>query len=160
MNTVEQSRLSIPQLRADLAGPVLSPNDAGYSAARRVFLLRSTAAPQPSCRRPVDADDVSLVVSLARETGLELAVRGGGHSNAGYGTSEGAVKSSISPDSPGSSSTPPVEPCARQAASLWARWPPRRRRTASQSVSATRLRWGSVGSRSAVASATSRASTG
>jgi FAD/FMN-containing dehydrogenase len=41
--------------------------------------------------RPVDAVDVSRVVSLARETGLELAIRSGGHSLAGYGTSEGGI---------------------------------------------------------------------
>ena len=41
--------------------------------------------------RPVDAGEVAHVVSLARETGLELAVRGGGHSNAGHGTSDGGI---------------------------------------------------------------------
>ena len=30
-----------------------------------------------------DADDVARVVALARETGLELAIRSGGHSGAG-----------------------------------------------------------------------------
>jgi FAD/FMN-containing dehydrogenase len=38
-----------------------------------------------------DAGDVSRVVSLARDTGLELAVRSGGHSSAGHGTSDGGV---------------------------------------------------------------------
>jgi hypothetical protein len=41
--------------------------------------------------RPADAAEVAHVVTLARETGLELAVRGGGHSYAGYGTSEGGI---------------------------------------------------------------------
>ena len=41
--------------------------------------------------RPADAGEVAHVVSLARETGLELAVRGGGHSSAGHGTSEGGI---------------------------------------------------------------------
>jgi FAD/FMN-containing dehydrogenase len=40
---------------------------------------------------PVDANEVSSVVSLARETGLELAVRSGGHSLAGHGVSEGGI---------------------------------------------------------------------
>ena len=38
-----------------------------------------------------DASDVARVVTLARETGAELAVRSGGHSRAGHGTSEGGI---------------------------------------------------------------------
>ena len=34
--------------------------------------------------RPANADDVARVVALARETGLPLAVRSGGHSGAGH----------------------------------------------------------------------------
>ncbi|HEY4276618.1 MAG TPA: FAD-binding oxidoreductase [Conexibacter sp.] len=41
--------------------------------------------------RVADASDVSRVVNLARENGAELAVRSGGHSRAGYGTSEGGI---------------------------------------------------------------------
>jgi hypothetical protein len=41
--------------------------------------------------RVADASDVSRTVNLARETGAELAVRSGGHSRAGFGTSEGGI---------------------------------------------------------------------
>ena len=41
--------------------------------------------------RAADASDVARVVSLARETGAELAVRSGGHSRAGHGTTEGGI---------------------------------------------------------------------
>jgi FAD/FMN-containing dehydrogenase len=41
--------------------------------------------------RVADAADVAHVVTLARETGLELAVRSGGHSSAGHGVSEGGI---------------------------------------------------------------------
>ncbi len=41
--------------------------------------------------RVTDETDISRVVSLARETGLELAVRSGGHSLAGHSVSEGGI---------------------------------------------------------------------
>jgi FAD/FMN-containing dehydrogenase len=91
MNTVtQQSGLSIAQLRAELAGPVLSLGDPGYDEARRVFLASVDSRPA-AIVRPADAGEVARVVALARETGLELAVRGGGHSQAGHGTSDGGI---------------------------------------------------------------------
>jgi FAD/FMN-containing dehydrogenase len=41
--------------------------------------------------RAADADDVSRVIALARETGLELAIRSGGHSIPGHSTTEGGI---------------------------------------------------------------------
>ena len=41
--------------------------------------------------RAADAADVSRVITLARETGTELAVRSGGHSPAGHSASEGGI---------------------------------------------------------------------
>ena len=38
MDTTQQFRLSIPELRAELFSPVIEPGDVGYDAARRVFL--------------------------------------------------------------------------------------------------------------------------
>ena len=72
--------LSIPQLRAALNGRVIAPGDSGYDQTRALFTggfedLRPTAIV-----RVADAADVARVVALARETGLELAVRSGGHS--------------------------------------------------------------------------------
>jgi FAD/FMN-containing dehydrogenase len=91
MNTVAQtSRLSIRQLRAELAGPVLGPGDLGYDAARRLF-LRSIDRRPAAIVHPVDADEVARAVELAQEAGLELAVRGGGHSQAGHAMSDGGI---------------------------------------------------------------------
>jgi FAD/FMN-containing dehydrogenase len=92
MHTIpaEQSPFSVAQLRAELAGPVLGPGDPGYEEARMV-VLRSIDRHPAAIARPVDAGEVARVVELARETGLELAVRGGGHSQAGHSTSEGGI---------------------------------------------------------------------
>jgi FAD/FMN-containing dehydrogenase len=90
LTTAEQSHFSIKQLRAELAGPVLGPGDPGYDAERRVFLTSVDRRPA-AVARPADAGEVARVVALARETGLELAVRGGGHSSAGHGTTEGGI---------------------------------------------------------------------
>jgi len=90
VNTAQRPHFSISQLRAELTAPVLGPGDAGYDEARRVFLPSVDRRPA-AIVRPVDAGEVAAVVSLARETGLELAVRGGGHSAAGHGTSEGGI---------------------------------------------------------------------
>ena len=84
MTTLKQSDISIEQIRADLAGEVIAPDDAEFDRARAVFF--SSFDRQPAVIvRPVDAGEVGYVVSLARTQGLELAVRSGGHSSAGHG---------------------------------------------------------------------------
>ena len=73
------SPLSIPKLREDLTGRVIAPDDPEYDEARTVFVGGIDRRPAVIVR-VANAADVSRVVSLARETGLELAVRSGGHS--------------------------------------------------------------------------------
>jgi FAD/FMN-containing dehydrogenase len=80
----------IPQLRSDLSGPVIAPEDPGYDEARSVFLTGLDRRPAAIAQVADDAD-VSRVVSIARDNGLELAVRSGGHSTAGHGTSDGGI---------------------------------------------------------------------
>jgi FAD/FMN-containing dehydrogenase len=46
--------------------------------------------------RPANADEVAQVVALARDTGLELAVRSGGHSGAGHSVSDGGITLDLS----------------------------------------------------------------
>jgi FAD/FMN-containing dehydrogenase len=82
--------IPISTLRANLNGKVLAPDDPGYDDARGVFFTGFDRRPA-AIVRAADAADVSRVVDLARQTGTELAVRSGGHSRAGYGTSEGGI---------------------------------------------------------------------
>ena len=79
-----------PTVRNLVRGQVIAPNDAAYDAARTVFMGDVDRRPAVIVR-PADAADVSRVVSLARESGLELAVRSGGHSGAGHSVSEGGI---------------------------------------------------------------------
>jgi FAD/FMN-containing dehydrogenase len=84
------SIISVAQLRAALNGQVITPEDAGYDEARTVFYGGFDRRPALIVRAR-DATDVSRVVSLARESNLELAVRSGGHSVAGHSTTEGGI---------------------------------------------------------------------
>ena len=91
MTTNARTDLSIDQLRTEIAGEVIAPDDPGYDDARKTFM------PLYDSRRPAviikfaDAREVGYVVALARESGLELAVRSGGHSGAGHSVSHGGI---------------------------------------------------------------------
>ena len=89
------SSISIPRLRAAFNGRVIAPDDAGYDRARTVFLGDIDRRPAVIIR-PADATDVSRVISLATETGLELAVRSGGHSAAGHSVTDGGIMLDLS----------------------------------------------------------------
>jgi FAD/FMN-containing dehydrogenase len=82
--------ISIPELRAAFKGQVVVPGDPDYDGARTTFYGGFDRRPELIIR-PADEHEVSRVISLARETGLELAVRSGGHSNAGHSVSDGGI---------------------------------------------------------------------
>jgi FAD/FMN-containing dehydrogenase len=86
----ETNSVSIPHLRASLEGRVIAPDEAGYDEARTVFHGGIDRRPALIVR-VADATDVSRVVTLARESNLELAIKSGGHSPAGHGTTEGGI---------------------------------------------------------------------
>jgi FAD/FMN-containing dehydrogenase len=82
--------LSIPQLADDLTGRVIAPGDPDYDEARTVFPGGIDRRPE-LIARVADAGDVSRVIALARDSGLPLSVRGGGHSLAGHGVNDGGL---------------------------------------------------------------------
>jgi FAD/FMN-containing dehydrogenase len=71
--------------RASLRGNLLQPGDDGYEPARRVYnaMIDKRPALIAQC---VDAADVVASVNFARQAGLSVAVRGGGHNGPGLGT--------------------------------------------------------------------------
>jgi FAD/FMN-containing dehydrogenase len=83
--------LSVPRLRAALDGRVITPGDPGYDQARTVFYGGFEELRPAAIVRPADAAQVAQVVTLARDSGLELAVRSGGHSTAGHSATDGGI---------------------------------------------------------------------
>jgi FAD/FMN-containing dehydrogenase len=86
----QPNSLSIPNLREHVRGQVIAPGDADYDDARAVFIGAIDRRPAVIVR-VADATDVAHVVTLARETGMELAVRSGGHSIPGFSVSDGGI---------------------------------------------------------------------
>jgi FAD/FMN-containing dehydrogenase len=82
--------ISIPQLHTQLNGKLVTPDDPVYDQARTLFYGGFDRRPQLIVQA-ADTADVARVVALARETGLELAVRSGGHSPAGHSVIDGGI---------------------------------------------------------------------
>jgi FAD/FMN-containing dehydrogenase len=81
---------TLAALRAMLKGRVITPDDADYDQARTIFYGGFDRRPALIVR-VADAADVAQVITLARQTGLPLAVRSGGHSNAGHGVVDDGI---------------------------------------------------------------------
>jgi FAD/FMN-containing dehydrogenase len=77
-------------LRGSMQSRVVAPDDDDYDEARAIFYGGFDARPA-AIARVAGAGDVSQVIRIANETGSELAVRSGGHSPAGHGTTDGGI---------------------------------------------------------------------
>jgi FAD/FMN-containing dehydrogenase len=77
-------------LRRSFAGPLLTPSDDAYDAARVCFngLVDRRPAVIAQC---LGASDVAAAFDFARRHELEVAVRGGGHNPAGHCTVDGGL---------------------------------------------------------------------
>jgi FAD/FMN-containing dehydrogenase len=73
----------LDELRRSLAGPVITPQDDGYDAARRCYNALVDRRPAVIVRAAGSAD-VATSFAYAAAQGLEVAVRGGGHNPAGH----------------------------------------------------------------------------
>ena len=75
---------------AGFQGRLIGPDDADYDEARRVYNAMIDKRPAVIARCAT-VEDVSQAVRFARDHGLPLAVRGGGHNGAGLGTCDDGV---------------------------------------------------------------------
>ena len=83
-------RESIDGLAARLRGELIAPDDPQYDEARTVWNASVDRRPA-LVARCAGVTDVIEAVRFARTAGLPVAVRGGGHNVAGFGTCDGGV---------------------------------------------------------------------
>ncbi|HEY8320488.1 MAG TPA: FAD-binding oxidoreductase [Candidatus Baltobacteraceae bacterium] len=84
-------RLPWDALAKRLSGTVVRPGDAGFAAYARPNNLRYASRLPLGIARCRTARDVSASILWARENGVPLAARSGGHSYAGYSTTGGLL---------------------------------------------------------------------
>lgn len=92
---VTLDRAALEELRASLRGALLLPGQPGYDQARQV--LNASIDKHPALVvQPSGAADVRTAVAFARQYGLLLAVKCGGHSYAGKSTCDGGMQIDLS----------------------------------------------------------------
>ncbi|MGH2455148.1 MAG: FAD-binding oxidoreductase [Candidatus Limnocylindria bacterium] len=77
-------------LRGEHRGPVLAAQDDGYDQARRAWNAMVDRRPA-LIAQCLDADDVATAIAFGRRHGLELGVKGGGHSVLGQAVPDGGL---------------------------------------------------------------------
>ncbi len=94
--TASPPAISYDDLASSVRGGVIVPGHPEYDSARAVYnaMIDKRPAAVVRCR---DVADVIASVRFARTHGLEIAVRGGGHNAAGFGTWDDALVVDLSP---------------------------------------------------------------
>src|SRR5579862_2197767 len=76
--------VAIATFRASLRGELIEPGDAGYDAARKVYNAMIDRKPR-LIARCADVADVMAAICFARNHGMRVSIRGGGHNAGGLG---------------------------------------------------------------------------
>jgi FAD/FMN-containing dehydrogenase len=80
----------VDRLRESISGEVLGPSDSGYESARAIYNSMIETRPA-AIARPKDSSEVAAALRIARDAGLPISIRGGGHGVAGTSLCEGVV---------------------------------------------------------------------
>src|SRR5215471_3149617 len=86
----------IEELRPQVRGGIITPEDAQYDEARKVYngMIDKRPALVAQAR---DVGDVRAAIAFGRENNLDIAVRGAGHNGAGFGTVDDGLVIDLSP---------------------------------------------------------------
>jgi FAD/FMN-containing dehydrogenase len=94
-DTIAIAKERVDALRTALRGSLVFPTDPGYDVARTLWNSMIDRRPA-AVVRAAGASDVMQAVNFAREHGLLLAVRGGGHNIAGKAACDGGLMLDLS----------------------------------------------------------------
>jgi FAD/FMN-containing dehydrogenase len=112
-----ETAADLERLRSSIRGPVISPDDEDYDAARMIW--NGAIDRQPACIvRCTGVADVVAAVRFARERDLQVAVRAGGHGVAGHALCDGGLVIDLSPMK-GISVDPVAHTARAEAGVLW-----------------------------------------
>ena len=81
---------TIETLKETVRGRIVTGADEDYDEARAVYNAMHDRRPL-AVIQCTDSADVMAVIAAGREKGLDLAIRGGGHSVPGFGTIDGGL---------------------------------------------------------------------
>jgi FAD/FMN-containing dehydrogenase len=87
---------TLTEFEDGLHGSLIRPEDAAYDEARAIWNGVHDGRPAVIARC-ADAADVRHAIGFARSEGLDVAVRGGGHSIPGFSTCDGGIVVDLSP---------------------------------------------------------------
>jgi FAD/FMN-containing dehydrogenase len=85
----------VDSFRSSFAGTVITETDSDYDTARSVWNGAIDRRPAVIARCS-DASQVAAAVRFARDAGLEISIRGGGHNFAGFAVADGALMIDLS----------------------------------------------------------------
>ena len=77
-----------PTLKQNFSGLVIPPDDVQYDRARNSVLSKGNPA---LIVRPKSEEDLVKTIQFARDNGLTVSIRSGGHSVAGFSTNSGGM---------------------------------------------------------------------
>src|SRR5437763_14247365 len=86
-----RANVAVEELRSVVSGAIVAPSDQGYAETSRTWNGAHDGRRPAVVVRCESASDVAAAVGIARRNEMPIAVRGGGHSVAGFSTGDDVV---------------------------------------------------------------------